>query len=164
MNAGKKSEYEVTLYADGACSGNPGPGGWAYVLTHPATQTIKKMADGVEATTNNRMELTAVIEGLKALKRRSRVLVVSDSQYVVNGMREWVPNWIKHGWRRGPRASQPVKNVDLWKTLVDLCGRHEVSFEFTPGHAGHPANEECDRMAAAAIRALRDAKRGLESP
>jgi ribonuclease HI len=150
-----ENNYEVILYTDGACSGNPGPGGWACILAHPATQRIKKMAEGVANTTNNRMELTAVIEGLRALKRRSRVLVVSDSQYVVRGMREWVPKWIEHGWRRGPRSTHPVKNVDLWRTLAELCGRHEVSFEHVRSHAGHAANEECDRMATAAIKALR---------
>ena len=149
------NEYEVILYTDGACSGNPGPGGWACMLTHPDTQTIKKLADGVEHTTNNRMELSAVIEGLSVLKRRSRVLVVSDSAYVVRGMSEWVHQWIKNDWHRGPRGKQPVKNSDLWKQLVDLCARHEVTFEHVRAHTGHPANEECDRMATAAIRALK---------
>ena len=138
-----KNDYEVILYTDGACSGNPGPGGWACLLMHPATET------------NNRMELTAVIEGLGMLKRRSRVQVFSDSEYVVRGMREWVSQWIKNGWRRGPRKSQPVKNADLWRKLVDLCSRHEVTFEHVRGHAGDAANEECDRMAVAAIEALR---------
>ena len=149
------NEYEVILYTDGACSGNPGPGGWACILTHPATKTIKKLADGVEHTTNNRMELTAVIEGLGTLRRRSRDLVVSDSTYVVKGMSEWVQQWLKSDWRRGRRKKEPVKNADLWKKLVDLCDRHDVSFEHVRAHAGHPANEECDRMAVAAIKALK---------
>jgi len=148
-------EYEVILYTDGACSGNPGPGGWACILTHPATKTIKKLADGVADTTSNRMELTAVIEGLHVLKRRSRVLVVSDSMYVVKGMSEWVHQWIENEWRRGRRKKEPVKNVDLWKKLVDLCDRHEMTFEHVRAHTGHPANEECDRMATAAIKALK---------
>ena len=152
-----KNDYEVILYTDGACSGNPGPGAWACILTHPGTETVKKMADGVADTTNNRMELMAVIKGLAALERRTRVLVVSDSVYVVKGMREWVHQWIKDDWRRGPRKSQPVKNVDLWKTLVDLCSRHDVGFEHVRAHSGHAANEECDRMANAAIKALRNA-------
>jgi ribonuclease HI len=151
-------DYDVILYTDGACSGNPGPGGWACILVHPSTQRIKKLADGVERTTNNRMELTAVIEGLRALKKRTRVKVVSDSEYVVIGMREWVPGWIAHDWRRGPRHTQPVKNVDLWKTLVELCEQHDVTFEHVRGHSGHPANEECDRMAVAAIKALKTAR------
>lgn len=158
MDAPMQNDYEVILYTDGACSGNPGPGGWACILVHPATERIRKLADGVENTTNNRMELTAVIEGLRALKRRSRVQVVSDSEYVVKGMREWVPQWIENDWRRGPRKSQPVKNTDLWKALVDLCARHEVSFKHVRAHSGHAANEECDRMAVAAIKALRTAE------
>lgn len=154
-----QGEPEVILYTDGACSGNPGPGGWAFILTHPATGSVKKTADGVADTTNNRMELTAVIEGLRALKHRTRVRVVSDSEYVVKGMTAWVGKWIKNDWRRGRRSTEPVKNADLWKTLVDLCGRHEVSFELVRGHSGHPANEECDRMAVAAIEAMQSARR-----
>lgn len=144
--------YEVVMYTDGACSGNPGPGGWACILIHPATQTIKKIADGVPNTTNNRMELLAVINGLRTLKRRSRVQVFSDSEYVVRGMNEWLPGWIRNDWRRGKK---PVKNADLWKTLAELRGKHEVAFEHVRGHAGHAANEECDRMAVAAINALK---------
>ena len=154
-----QNDYDVVLYTDGACSGNPGPGGWACILIHPATETIKKLADGVPNTTNNRMELTAAIEGLKALKRRSRVKLLSDSEYVVRGMMEWVPGWIRNGWRRGRKGNQPVMNEDLWRTLVELSGRHEVTYEHVRGHAGDPANEECDRMAVAAIKALRQAQK-----
>ncbi|MCK4658122.1 MAG: ribonuclease HI [Phycisphaerae bacterium] len=156
-------EDEIILYTDGACSGNPGPGGWACILVHHTTETIRKLADGVENTTNNRMELMAVIKGLDSLKRPCRVRVVSDSQYVIRGMSEWVHQWIKNDWRRGPRKSQPVKNIDLWKTLVDLCNRHEVTFEHVPAHSGHSANEECDRMAVAATKALKNGKWKMEN-
>ena len=144
---------EVILYTDGACRGNPGPGGWAFVLRHLQTGRELRRSAGHAATTNNRMELTAVIEGLKALKRPTRVRVVTDSQYVSRGMSEWVQGWMRHDWRRGPKpSSKPVKNVELWKVLVTLCERHTVEFEHVAGHAGHPENEECDRMAVEAAR------------
>ena len=147
---------EVILYTDGACRGNPGPGGWAFILRHLRTGKELRRAAGDEATTNNRMEMTAVIEGLKALKRPTRVRVVTDSQYVSRGMTEWVAGWMRHGWRRGPKpSSKPVKNVELWKVLVALCERHTVEFEHVAGHAGHPENEECDRMAVKAARGAR---------
>lgn len=155
--------YEVELYTDGACSGNPGPGGWACILIHRDSQKIKKLADGVPNTTNNRMELTAVIQGLRALKRRSRVKVFSDSEYVVRGMNEWVSGWKRNGWRRGPKSRDEVKNADLWKTLAELTERHDVAFEHVRGHAGHAANEECDRMAVAAIKALREKEKEMEA-
>lgn len=150
--------YDVILHTDGACSGNPGPGGWAYLLVHPATERIEKHADAEPRTTNNRMELVAVIRGLETLKptRRWRVKVVSDSTYVVHGMTEWLPNWLANNWRRGRKAGAgPVKNVDLWKQLHALCQQFDVTFEHIKAHAGHPANEECDRMAVAAIKHLR---------
>jgi ribonuclease HI len=145
------TDLEVLLFADGACRGNPGPGGWAYLLRHVGTNTEKRDAGGERNTTNNRMELRAVIEGLRALKRRTRVRVVTDSQYVAKGMSEWVPKWIRAGWRRGKAE---VKNLELWKELVDVCAQHEVEFEHVRGHAGHPENEDCDeRAVAAALRA-----------
>ncbi len=144
---------EVVLYTDGACSGNPGPGGWAYLLRHPASGREKRACDGTRETTNNRMEMMAVIEGLRVLTRPSRVKVVTDSQYVARGMKEWVFGWIKNNWRRGKKpGSPPVKNVDLWKELVELCDKHKVEFEHVRGHAGHPENEECDRMAVEAAK------------
>ncbi|MCH7720343.1 MAG: ribonuclease HI [Planctomycetes bacterium] len=149
--------YDVILHTDGACSGNPGPGGWAYLLVHPATERIEKHADAEPRTTNNRMELVAVIRGLETLKptRRWRVKVVSDSTYVVHGMTEWLPNWLANNWRRGRKAGAgPVKNADLWKQLHALSQRFDVTFEHIKAHAGHPANEECDRMAVAAIKHL----------
>lgn len=149
---------DVILYTDGACSGNPGPGGWAAILKHPGTGKIKRISGGHLNTTNNRMELTAVIEGLRALKtnKRWRVHLVSDSQYVIHGLTLWIKGWMANNWRRGKKAgSPPVKNVELWQTLHALTERHEMSYEFVRGHTGHPENEECDRMAVAAIDAVR---------
>ncbi len=142
----------VTLFTDGACSGNPGPGGWAYLLRDNATGREKKDAGGDPHTTNNKMELSAVIEGLKSLKQRCTVKVVTDSQYVSKGMTEWVAGWIAKGWKRG---NKPVKNVELWKELVALSKQHDVTFEHVFGHAGHPENEECDRMAVMAAQEAR---------
>jgi len=144
---------EVILFTDGACSGNPGPGGWAFILRHQPTGRELRQSGGEARTTNNRMELMAVIEGLKALKRRTRVQVVTDSEYVSRGMTEWIHGWIRNGWRRGSKkGAKPVKNAELWQELVELCGKHEVRFTHTRGHAGHPENEECDRMAVEAAR------------
>ncbi len=146
-------EPEVILYTDGACSGNPGPGGWAYILKHVSSGAVKKKSGGAPDTTNNQMELAAVIEGLRALSRPTTVRVVTDSQYVTRGMTEWMPKWIKNNWRKGSKAnSEPVKNVELWQALVAACEPHEVTFEHVLGHAGHPENEECDRLAVAAVR------------
>lgn len=148
-------EVEVILYTDGACSGNPGPGGWAYILKHLATGRVKKAAEGDPATTNNKMELTAVIKGLTAVKRPSAVRVVTDSQYVSKGMTQWMPGWIRNHWMRGSgRKKEPVKNADLWRALLKACEPHQVSFEHVAGHAGHPENEECDRMAVAATQEM----------
>jgi len=142
--------FDVIIYTDGACVGNPGPGGWACILEHPKTGVRRKLSGGARQTTNNRMELQAVIEGVRALKKPCRVKVVTDSQYVSVGMTEWVHNWIKYNWRRGKKAnSQPVKNVEFWQELVELCKPHEVTFQYVRGHSGHPENEECDRMAVA---------------
>lgn len=143
---------EVILFTDGACSGNPGPGGWAYILRHLPTGQEKRDSGGEARTTNNKMELTAVIKGLRTLKRATVVRVVTDSQYVARGMTEWLPGWIRNGWMRGAgRKKEPVKNAELWKALLKACERHRVTFEYVAGHAGHPENEECDRMAVAAI-------------
>lgn len=156
--AGQDDENaDVLLFTDGACSGNPGPGGWAFILRHPASGKEERASGGERQTTNNRMELTAVIEGLRRLKatRRWRVRVITDSEYIVNGMTVWLPKWVANHWRRGRGASsEPVKNVEMWKALSDLCERFDVQFEHVRGHAGHPENEEADRMATAAIRRL----------
>lgn len=153
-------EAEVILFTDGACSGNPGPGGWAYILRHVASDIQKKASGGEPDTTNNRMELAAVIEGLSALSKPCCVRVVTDSQYVSKGMSEWVAGWIRNNWRRGKGGrSQPVKNVELWKALLAACEPHEVTFEHVLGHAGHPENEECDRMAVAAVESVANRNR-----
>src|SRR6188768_1760324 len=151
----------VQLFTDGACSGNPGPGGWAYILKHPASgQTID--ASGAEpATTNNRMELTGAIEGLASLKRPCRVELITDSQYVAKGIAEWMPKWKRQGWQRkeGGRF-KPVMNVDLWQRVDELLARHKVHVTHVLGHNGHPENEACDRMAVAAYKTLMAAMRG----
>ena len=135
----------VLLYTDGACSGNPGPGGWAYILKHPASGKAVENAGGEPDTTNNRMELTAVIEGLRAIKRPSRVEIYSDSKYVLNGLSEWMPDWKKRGWRTA--AKKPVKNQELWMLLDQLQQTHRLSFHWIKGHNEHPENERCDLLA-----------------
>ncbi len=149
---------DVILFTDGACSGNPGPGGWAVILKHPDSGSEKKLSGGERDTTNNRMELMAAIEGLRSLKddRRCRVHLVSDSEYVIKGLSEWVVGWIANNWRRGKKSgAPPVKNADLWKTLHTLAQQHDMTYEVVRGHSGHPENEECDRLAVAAIEAVR---------
>lgn len=144
---------DVILYTDGACSGNPGPGGWGAMLVNPGTGKVKKLSGGQRETTNNRMELTGVIEGLKALRgtKRWRVHVVTDSEYVVNGMTVWIEAWIANGWRKGKKAgSGAIKNLELWQELHALAQQFDITYEHVRGHAGHPENEECDRLAVAA--------------
>jgi ribonuclease HI len=138
----------VWLFTDGACLGNPGPGGWAYILRDVRSGKEKRASGASASTTNNRMELTAVIEGLKALRRPCEVRLFTDSQYVSRGLQEWLPRWKQQGWaRREDRRKAPLKNADLWKALDQLVRRHHVTCHFVRGHAGHPENEECDRMA-----------------
>ncbi|MEO6809391.1 MAG: ribonuclease HI [Isosphaeraceae bacterium] len=145
----------VRLYTDGACSGNPGPGGWAYILNHPATGRTSDAAGAEPATTNNRMELAGVIEGLASLKRPCRVELVTDSQYVAKGIAEWMPKWKANGWKRKEGSQyKPVKNEDLWRRLDELLAGHQVRVNHVLGHNGHPENEACDRMAVAAYKAL----------
>ncbi len=141
----------VQLFTDGACSGNPGPGGWAYILKHPASGKVRKDAGGQAQTTNNQMELTGAIMGLKALTRPSIVELYSDSEYVLKGLREWVAGWKKRGWKTA--AKQPVKNRDLWEELDRLRSAHQVTMHWVRGHDGHPENEECDQMAVRAAKA-----------
>ena len=141
----------VSLFTDGACSGNPGPGGWAYILRHPASGKEVEANGGERETTNNRMELRAVIEGLSALKQPSTVDLYSDSQYVLNGLKEWMAAWKARGWRTADK--KPVKNRDLWETLDDLITRHDLRFHWIRGHNEHPENERCDQLAVAAARA-----------
>jgi ribonuclease HI len=142
---------QVVLFTDGACRGNPGPGGWAYILRHPATGVEKEDSGGSPQTTNNQMELQAVIEGLGALKRRSAVEVITDSVYVAKGAREWLPGWKRNGWRRREKNRwAPVKNVELWQAIDALLARHDVRFTTIAGHSGHVENERCDELAVAA--------------
>ncbi|MEZ6130074.1 MAG: ribonuclease HI [Planctomycetaceae bacterium] len=146
----------VKIFTDGACRGNPGPGGWACIMRHPASGKQKECSGGERETTNNRMELQAVIEGLKLLTRRTRVEVITDSAYVANGCRSWMAGWKKNGWKRkeGGRL-KPVMNVEFWKQLDELLSRHDVTFTIVKGHSGHPENERCDELAVAAAESMR---------
>ncbi|MBS0190443.1 MAG: ribonuclease HI [Phycisphaerales bacterium] len=142
----------VELYTDGACSGNPGPGGWAFILKHPESGKQMEEAGAEALTTNNRMELMAVIRGLSALKSSSEVDLYSDSQYVLNGLKEWMASWKKRGWRTADK--KPVKNIDLWQELDALQARHTLRFHWIRGHNEHPENERCDQLAVAAREAI----------
>ena len=140
----------VELYTDGACRGNPGPGGWGALLRFGGVERELSGAD--PATTNNRMELTAVIRGLEALKRPCRVAVTTDSEYVRKGITEWIERWRRNGWRTADR--KPVKNEDLWRRLDELNALHTVEWHWVKGHAGHAENERADRLATGAIDRL----------
>ncbi len=141
----------VEIFTDGACSGNPGPGGWGAVLR--LGEHEKELCGGERETTNNRMELTAVIEALQALKFPCQVRLTTDSQYVAKAINEgWLENWKARGWRTAGKS--PVKNVDLWQTLDELLIIHDVQFLWVKGHAGHPENERCDALAVAQIRSF----------
>lgn len=140
----------VAIYTDGACQGNPGPGGWAAILVHKTTE--KELSGAVPETTNNRMELQGVIEGLKALKRHCNVEVYSDSQYVVRGVNEWLKGWQRNNWRRADK--KPVENQDLWQDLAEQLTRHDVTLHWVRGHNGHPMNERADLLAVAAVDKL----------
>lgn len=145
---------EVVIYTDGACSGNPGPGGWGVVLRWNGT--VKELYGSDPQTTNNRMELTAAIQALEALNRPSQVRLYTDSTYVLNGITKWVAGWQRNGWRT--TAKKPVKNEDLWRQLVQAMERHEISWQWVKGHAGDEGNERADALArlgieeAAAVR------------
>lgn len=144
---------EVHLFTDGGCSGNPGPGGWAFILRHAATDKQLEKSGGERETTNNRMELVAVIEGLSALKRPTRVELFTDSVYVGKGMSEWMPKWKTNGWKRKEGKSlKPVKNEDLWRRLDQLIQSHDVQYTRVAGHSGHPENERVDQLAVAAYQ------------
>jgi ribonuclease HI len=134
---------EVAAFTDGACRGNPGPGGWGVVLRFGSRD--KELCGGDPQTTNNRMEMTAAIRALESLRERCRVQVFTDSVYLKNGITEWLPNWRRRGWRTADR--KPVKNQDLWEALAALTERHEVSWHWVKGHAGHPENERADALA-----------------
>ena len=134
----------VEIFTDGACSGNPGPGGWGAVLRYK--ENVRELSGGAAQTTNNRMELTAVIEALSALKEPCSVTLTSDSKYIIDAITKgWVYGWKKKGWIKSDK--QPALNVDLWEKLLPLLEKHQVEFVWVKGHAGHPENERCDQMA-----------------
>jgi ribonuclease HI len=138
-----ESDKLVEIFTDGACKGNPGPGGWGALLRFGEIE--KELCGGEANTTNNRMEMMAVISGLEALKKATKVRVVLDSQYVQKGMNEWIQGWKARGWKTA--AKQPVKNVDLWQRLDLAVARHEVQWQWVKGHAGHEGNERADQLA-----------------
>ena len=146
---------QVTVYTDGACSGNPGPGGWGAVLISGPHR--KEICGGEPQTTNNRMELAAAIAALDALKRPSRVDLHSDSEYLRNGISMWIESWKRNGWRTS--AKQPVKNVELWQRLDAARQRHEVNWHWVRGHAGHTENERADELAREGMRPFLQARR-----
>lgn len=152
MSEDTTSENKVEIFADGACLGNPGPGGWAALLRYKGTD--KELHGGESLTTNNRMELMAVIEGLRALTRPCKVAVTTDSQYVQKGISEWIYSWKKRGWKTADK--KPVKNVDLWQALDEARTPHQVSWHWVKGHAGHIENERVDQLARAEAEKIRN--------
>ena len=136
----------VQIFTDGACSGNPGPGGWGVILRFGGKE--KEISGGEALTTNNRMELTAAIKGLEALKRSCTITIYTDSRYVMDGMTQWMPRWKANGWKTSDR--KPVKNCDLWIALDSAASRHKVNWRWVEGHSGHPENERADRLARSA--------------
>lgn len=151
----KRGVSEVEIFTDGACRGNPGPGGWGALLV--AGTRRKELCGGESETTNNRMELTAAIRALQALKRRSHVILYTDSQYVRRGIEQWMAAWKQRGWKTASR--KPVKNQDLWKQLDDLSRRHDVEWRWVKGHSGHPGNERADELANAGIDEITECDR-----
>lgn len=147
-----QTEPNVHLFTDGACSGNPGPGGWGYILRHLKSGEEKEHSGGETMSTNNQMELTAVVEGLAALTRSCYVELFTDSVYVGKGMTEWMPKWKANGWkRREGKTLKPVKNEELWRRLDELMAKHQIKYTRVAGHSGHPENERCDQLAVAAV-------------
>ena len=134
---------KVQLYTDGSCLGNPGPGGYGIVMSF--NQHRKELSQGYQLTTNNRMELLATIVGLQQLKEPCEVVLTTDSQYVKNGINQWIHNWKRNGWKTA--AKKPVKNVDLWQLLDEVITKHNVDWRWVKGHSGHPENERCDDLA-----------------
>ena len=144
-------DVPVEIYTDGACRGNPGPGGWAALLRRGDTE--KELSGGEKLTTNNRMELTAAIRALQALKRPCRVDLHTDSQYVRGGITQWIHAWQRNGWRTSDK--KPVKNAELWQELLEATAPHKVEWHWVKGHSGHPENDRVDALACAAADALR---------
>ncbi|MGQ9365940.1 ribonuclease HI [Azospirillum sp. A39] len=144
----------VDIFTDGACSGNPGPGGWGAILRYGASE--KELWGGEPATTNNRMELMAAIQALEALKRPMKVRLYTDSEYLRNGITKWIHGWKAKGWQTADR--KPVKNVDLWQRLDEAQRRHEIEFHWVRGHAGHPENERADALARQGLQESRTAR------
>ena len=144
------TDNSVEIFTDGACSGNPGPGGWGAILRYQGTE--KELSGGETETTNNRMELMAAIAGLIALTRPCAVKLVTDSQYVMKGIQEWMPNWKKRNWRTANK--KPVLNIELWQQLDGLVAQHEIEWEWVKGHSGHPENELADQLANQGIDEL----------
>lgn len=143
---------ELYAYTDGACSGNPGPGGWGVLLQAKSGDKVVKQRDlsgGEPDTTNNRMELLAAINALEALERASAITIITDSAYVKNGVTSWIHGWKRNGWRTANK--KPVKNADLWQRIDDAQARHDVTWEWVKGHAGHPENERADELARAGM-------------
>ncbi|VAW02692.1 Ribonuclease HI [hydrothermal vent metagenome] len=150
---------ELLAYTDGACSGNPGPGGWGVLLQAVENGEVRKeraLKGGEADTTNNRMELLAAINALEVLERPSHLTIVTDSAYVKNGIEAWLHGWKKNGWRTANK--KPVKNVDLWQRLDDAQARHQVRWEWVKGHAGHPENERADQLAREGMEPFKPAK------
>lgn len=141
------TQPEVQIFTDGACSGNPGPGGWAALLRYGATE--KTLSGGEPGTTNNRMEMMAVIEALESLKRTCTVAIYTDSRYVMDGMTQWIHKWKASGWKTA--AKKPVKNADLWQRLDDAAIQHTIEWHWVKGHSGHPENERVDALAREAM-------------
>ena len=153
--AGAAAMPTVELFTDGSCRGNPGPGGWAFILKHPASGKTKESSGGERETTNNRMELTAAIKGLEALHSPAIVKLWSDSEYVLNGLGEWMFKWQRSGWKKKPNAAEFVKNDDLWRQLFELNQKHLIKLNWVKGHDGHLENERCDQLATAAADQMR---------
>ena len=149
----------VEIFTDGACSGNPGPGGWGAILR--CKDVEKELSGGEAETTNNRMELTAVIEALKALKTHCVISLYTDSKYVMDGVNQWLPNWKKNNWRTSNKKSA-VKNIDLWQQLDALLPQHEILWNWVKGHNGHPENERVDKLAREQSLAFAETKKEAE--
>jgi len=151
-----ESVPNVHLFTDGACSGNPGPGGWGFILRHLRSGKELESSGGEAVSTNNRMELIAVVEGLDALSRDCYVELFTDSVYVGKGMTEWMQKWKANGWkRREGKSLKPVKNEDLWRKLDELMANHRIKYTRVAGHSGHPENERCDELAVEAAAKYR---------